>query len=102
MHNIHTTSTRANHILVIHTLFIHQHSLKMPYTKEIGHTPKYIKGVLFRDYGLRQAKLLSQSLDIPHRLMGPTIVFDDYYEAYVLNMERRTPWQRFIYNSIYS
>ena len=68
----------------------------MPYTKEIGHTPKYKKGVLLRDYDLRQAKLLSQALDIPHRLMGRTIVFDDYYEAYVLKMERSTPFQRWL------
>lgn len=70
----------------------------MPYTKEIGHTPKYHKRVVFRDYTLHQAKLLSQSLDIPHRLMGPTIVFEDYYEAYVLKMERSTPFKRWLMN----
>ena len=75
----------------------------MPYTKEIGHTPRYIPRLVSRTYStLREAKSVLHHLDIPHTYVGKTVTFEDSYEAYVLQVEKMTPWQKFLDKSIYS
>jgi hypothetical protein len=72
----------------------------MPYMKQIGHTPKYFPRQISRSYKtLHEAKIISKN--IPCTYLGRTITFEDSYEAYVLKLEKMTPWQRFV-NSIYS
>ena len=74
----------------------------MPYTKEIGHTPRYILGVVSRTYNTpREAKAVVQHIDIPHAYVGRTITFEDSYEAYVLQVEKMTPWQKLLDKAIY-
>ena len=68
----------------------------MPYMKEIGHTPKYIKRCILRSYpSLKEAKAVSYHINIPHTQLGKTITFEDSYEAYVCKVEHMTPWQMF-------
>lgn len=75
----------------------------MPYTKKIGHTPRYIPRLVSRTYStLREAKSVLHHLDIPHTYIGKTVTFEDSYEAYVLSVEKMTPWQKFLDKSIYS
>lgn len=75
----------------------------MPYIKQIGHTPKYFPRLVSRTYNtLREAKSVLHHLDIPHTYIGKTVTFEDSYEAYVLSVEKMTPWQKFLDKSIYS
>ena len=74
----------------------------MPYTKENGHTPRYIKGVISRTYNTRrEAKAVIQHIGIPHAYVGRTVTFEDSYEAHVLQVEKMSPWQKFINKTIY-
>ena len=66
----------------------------MPYTKEIGHSPVYIKRCISRDYTLQTCKAVARQIDIPHRRTGTTITFEDSYEAHVL--QKMSPWQKFL------
>ena len=72
----------------------------MPYTKEIGHSPVYIKRCITRDYTLPKCKAVARHLEapyrIPHRRIGTTLTFEDSYEAYILEVEKMSPWQKFI------
>lgn len=75
----------------------------MPYTKEIGHTPKYFPRQISRSYKtLREAKIVLHHIDIPCTYLGRTVTFEDSYEAYVLSVEKMTPWQKFLDKTIYS
>lgn len=70
----------------------------MPYTKEIGHSPVYIKRCISKDYTLQTCKAIAQHLAprIPHTRRGTTLTFEDSYEAYILEVEKMTPWQKFL------
>ena len=75
----------------------------MPYIKQIGHTPKYYPKIVSRTYTTPwQAKQVLQHLDIPHTYVGKSITFQDSYEAYVLEVEKMSPWQKFLDKTIYS
>ena len=69
----------------------------MPYTKEIGHSPVYIKRCITRDYkSIQTCKAVARHIGIPHRRIGATLIFEDSYEAYILEVEKMSPWQKFI------
>ena len=76
----------------------------MPYTKEIGHSPVYIKRCITRSYTLQKCKAIARHLEapyriphrIPHTRSGATLTFEDSYEAYILEVEKMSPWQKFI------
>lgn len=68
--------------------------------KEIGHSPTYTKRCITRLYkDTRTCKGVARHIDthrIPHIRSGSTLFFEDSYEAYILEVERMTPWQKFI------
>jgi len=71
----------------------------MPYTKEIGHSPVYKKRCITRSYQtIQTCKGVARHLapHIPHTRSGNTITFEDSYEAYILEVEHMSPWQKFI------
>lgn len=69
----------------------------MPYTKEIGHSPVYQKRCISRSYTLQTCKAVARHLAprIPHTRSGTTLTFEDSYEAYILQVEKMSPWQKF-------
>lgn len=75
----------------------------MPYNKEIGHSPTYTKRCILRLYkDTKTCKGVARHIGSPHRYRiphirsGSTLFFEDSYEAYIIEVERMTPWQKVI------
>ena len=60
----------------------------MPYIKDIGHSPVYVARYIARSYTPVKAVHMSRKIDIPHKRTGNTIVFKDFYEAHIIEVER--------------
>ena len=69
----------------------------MPYIKDTGHPPQYISRCISRSYeSMQTCKAVARHIDIPHTRRGTTIAFEDSYEAYVLQVEKMSPWQKLL------
>ena len=61
----------------------------MPYTKDIGHSPVYVAQYITRSYRPSVAVYMSRKIDIPHKRIGSAIIFKDFYEAHIIEVEKK-------------
>lgn len=74
----------------------------MPYTKIIGHTPKYRLGYKSIDFDFKLSHFLTR-VNVPH--WAPGITYRDSYDAYIENAIRWTPlqrWKRSAFKMVYT
>lgn len=61
----------------------------MPYIKDIGHSPVYVARYISRYYTPAKAVYMSRKIDIPHKRIGGAIIFKDFYEAHIIEVEKK-------------
>lgn len=67
----------------------------MPYTKEIGKSPKYTYGEERTLMDIKLSRYL-KLVKVPHRIEPPFIVYEDSFDAFVREARTWGPFKRFI------